>query len=503
LTKTKSETAGQLLYYFLHDTGLLSKLLAPDNPEAEKKAQNISRFFDKLKSYEVEHDDAKVHQVVDWLDLSMELGESPLSIDSDWSKINAVNILTVHGSKGLEFPVVFLVNLVSQRFPTIERREQIPIPDALIKEVLPQGDYHIQEERRLFYVGITRAQERLYITAADYYGEGKREKKLSPFIFEALGDAALASEQKHIETGTQLSFLDYAPHEGAHSIREERIPFHVDYLSYSQIETFQTCPLHYKLRYILNIPTPPSAALSFGSSMHAALQRFYTKLRAGEKASEELLCACLDEVWIKEGYSGKDHERQTMEAGYKYLKGFLTGDCYIDGKHPIALEQNFLLPLPSSRSDSSSFPRKRESTTKSQAPLIQIEYERPLKIGGKIDRVDELSDGRIEIIDYKTGRVPDQKEVDKNMQMTFYALAGAFMKEAPYPKKCEEITLSLYYFEEQKKMSTVRTMDQLHNAIDEIYSVRKEIEESDFKCQNHMFCESCEFSLFCKMDGGK
>ena len=104
------------------------------------------------------------------------MGESPRAADTDWTEVNAVNILTAHSSKGLEFPVVFLVNLVAQRFPTTERREQIPIPDALIKEVLPIGDYHLEEERRLFYVGMTRAKDLLYFTAADYYGEGKREK---------------------------------------------------------------------------------------------------------------------------------------------------------------------------------------------------------------------------------------------------------------------------------------------------------------------------------------
>ncbi len=476
LKRVKTETAGQLLYYFLTDTGLITKLLSPDNPDAEKRATNIGKFFDKLKTYEAEHEDSTVPQVVDWIDLSMELGESPLSTDVDWSKVNAVNILTVHGSKGLEFPVVFLVNLVSQRFPTNERREQIPIPDDIIKEVLPQGDYHMQEERRLFYVGMTRAKEKLFLTAADYYGEGKREKKLSPFIFEALGDDALAAEHAQKPLGVQLSFLDYKPEDNSELRTVNREQFHVDYLSYSQIETFQTCPLHYKLRYIYKIPTPPSAALSFGSSIHSAMQTFYQKLKNGEKASDELITACLDENWINEGYKGKDHERQTMEAGYNYLKGFLQGDGYIDGKHPIALEQNFLLPL------------------------NHIEGERPLKVGGKIDRVDEIADGCIEIIDYKTGRIPEQREVDKNMQMTFYALAAHFMQELPYGKKVEEIKLSLYYFEEQKKMSTTRTMDQLMDAIGEIYKVRKEIEESEFKCYGHIFCENCEFSLFCKME---
>src|SRR5258706_3462102 len=84
---------------------------------------------------------------------------------------NAVNILTVHSSKGLEFKVVFLVNLVSDRFPSRERAEKIPLPAGIIKEKLIENiDFHLQEERRLFYVGMTRAKEVLYFTASDYYG---------------------------------------------------------------------------------------------------------------------------------------------------------------------------------------------------------------------------------------------------------------------------------------------------------------------------------------------
>jgi DNA helicase-2/ATP-dependent DNA helicase PcrA len=226
------ETAGQILYYFLEDTGLLKKLTEYKTPVEEKVAQNIAKFFDRLRTYEVDHEDASVQAVVDWLNLSLELGESPLANNFDWTEENRVNLLTIHSSKGLEFPVVFLVNLVAARFPTRERKEQIPIPDDLIKEILPQGDYHEQEERRLFYVGLTRAKERLVLTAADYYGEGKREKKLSPFVFETLGQEKIEAKIENKEN--QLSIFDFKPGE----IQEEKTTQSltpINYLSYSQI----------------------------------------------------------------------------------------------------------------------------------------------------------------------------------------------------------------------------------------------------------------------------
>ncbi len=471
----RKETAGQLLYYFLSETGLLVKMLSPESVEAEKKAKNIAKFFDKLKSYEADHEDATVPAVVGWLELSMELGESPLAADSDWTDINAVNILTVHSAKGLEFPVVFLVNLVSQRFPTTERKEQIPIPEKLIKEVLPKGDYHEEEERRLFYVGATRAKEKLYLTAADYYGEGKRGKKLSPFIFEALGEKSLSSELSKDNT-KQLSILEYKP---AVSIREKKVPLHIDYLSYSQIEAFNTCPLHYKLRYIYKVPTPQTASQSFGTTMHAVLKDFYTKIKEEPhfaKASrgdlEKLILSLLDDNWISEGYLDKSQRVKFLEKGKDYLRGFLKEEFNPKVKI-VSLEMPFTVPLGNN-----------------------------LKIGGKIDRVDILPGGGIEIIDYKTGAtIPSQKDVDNNLQLSFYALAATKIPTEPLGKLPEKVKLSLYFLDSQEKITTTRTKEQLDRAIEEIFKSRNEIEKSEFKCSNHMFCQSkCEYSLFCKSD---
>ncbi len=472
LDLAKKDTAGQILYYFMEDSGLMKKLIDADDPEAQKRATNISKFFDKVKSYEVDHEDAGVVAVVDWINLATEVGESPLAADTDWGEVEAVSILTVHSAKGLEFPVVFLVNLVSQRFPSMQRREQIPIPEELIKEILPKGDFHEEEERRLFYVGMTRAKDLLFLTAANYYGEAKREKKLSPFIFEAIGENA-TPEKNIADNSKQLSFLDYK--QDGISKDSKKIPLKIDYLSYSQIETFKTCPLHYKLKYILKIPTPQSPAQSFGTSIHATLKDFYEAVGSGQKPTEKLAEELLIKNWIRDGYQNKNHEQKMIKEGNKFLASYLE-NFFDKNRIPVAMEQPFLIPLTATG-------------------------ERPLKIGGKIDRIDDLGGGNIEIIDYKTGaNVPSEKEVNHDLQLTFYALAATTLKEFPFDRDPKNITVSLYYLNGAKKLSTKRSIGDLEKTKSEIFEIRKQIEESDFSCSGGFFCRDCEFKLLCSSE---
>ena len=459
------ETAGQILYYFLEETGLLRKMAEYKTALEEKQAQNISTFFDRLKTYEVDHEDASVRAVVDWLNLSMEMGESPLASNIDWTMENRVNILTVHSAKGLEFPVVFLVNLVAARFPTRERREQIPIPGGLIKEILPVGDYHEQEERRLFYVGMTRARDRLFLTTANYYGEGKREKKLSPFVIEVLGEEAIKSSNQLINQSTnQLSLLEWAKPEEENHLIIQSYNHPINFLSYSQIDTFETCPRQYRFRYIQRIPVPPSAAASFGTSMHQILRDFYQEIKDGQKMTKKDLLKLLDVNWSPQGYTSKAHEERMKKQGQRMLADFY--DQFDGQQIPRDLEQPFI-----------------------------IRISPGLKIGGKIDRIDEQK-GKLEVIDYKTGKVMEQKEIDKSLQMTIYALAAT--DKGIYGRKPEEVVLSFYYLDTGEKKSTKRTVDQLEQAKKELVEKAKEVEKSDFQPRPGIWCDFCDFKLLCE-----
>ena len=482
LTFIPKETAGQILYYFLEDSGLLRFYMGAATEQNVQKSQNVALFFDKLKTHEVSFEDSSVFAVVDWIDLSMQLGEGPLASDSDWILNNAVNILTVHASKGLEFPVVFLVNLVTLRFPTRDRNEQIPIPTKLVKEILPQGDYHLQEERRLFYVGMTRARDELFLTSAHLYAEGKRERKVSPFVAEALGqqevDRYIKEVISHLDhpSSAQLTLLDWTPKtEQAHNVLFRNLP--ITYLSYSQIQTFGVCPLHYKLKYILKIPTPQSAAQSFGTSIHATLRDFYQAWIQKQPLRIKDIPGLLSKNWVNEGYTTKAHEQKAKQKAETLVINYLTKEYNRTSPlSALTLEMPFKFSLKDPENP-----------------------KRIITIGGRIDRVDKVGKNRIEIIDYKTGtNVPDQRKLKEDLQLGIYALAATYVQDAPFLKNANETILSLLYLDEGIKLSITKTKEELENAKQDIFQKAQEMEASSFLCSKSSLCKPCEYRMLCQ-----
>src|SRR5439155_1696344 len=160
---------GELLYQFLVDSGWLARMSKAATARDEAEVQNVSKFFRRIQdaSKALRYDN--VREFVNHLDALIDAGEDPAVAEAE-VETPAVRVLTVHKAKGLEFPVVFLVTLVQDKFPLRARRDALELPVELIKEPLPAGDFHKQEERRLFYVGMTRAKRELHLTSARDYG---------------------------------------------------------------------------------------------------------------------------------------------------------------------------------------------------------------------------------------------------------------------------------------------------------------------------------------------
>ena len=176
----REKNVSEVLVSFLEDSGYLKYLIKKNE---EDKIDLLNQFYKKVKAFEETAIEPTLKNFMEEMSLELESGEEgKLAFDPEQGP-DMIKVMTIHGAKGLEFKYVFLVNMVDKRFPTTERKDPIELPDELIKDIKPKGDIHLQEERRLCYVAMTRAKNELYFTSAEDYG-GQRKKKLSRFLAE-------------------------------------------------------------------------------------------------------------------------------------------------------------------------------------------------------------------------------------------------------------------------------------------------------------------------------
>ncbi|MEA2020201.1 MAG: ATP-dependent DNA helicase [Patescibacteria group bacterium] len=449
-----SQPPTKILYDFVMETNFVQPFLEEDSIGNQLCVKNLNLFFDKIKEYEAKAENPTVPDFVSYLDLLMEAGENPAQAEIE--DVDTVNLLTVHSAKGLEFPVVFMVNLVAGRFPTRRRGRVLELPDALVKDILPEEFSHIQEERRLFYVGCTRASQRLFLTWGKDYG-GKRERKPSAFIEELGLDPAPKSSS--VESKDQLRFT-FIPSVDSklfdHSI--DITGFEPRYISHSQVQTFNQCPLKYKYKYVLGIPAPSNHVLSFGQTIHRTLRDFH---RADLFSKKDLnyLYKLYENHWIEEGYESQEHREKRFEEGKVLLERYYNEHEKYLAK-PLHLEKKFTLKV-------------------AGVPLV-----------GSIDRIDEVENG-VEIIDYKTGKVKEQDDVDKDDQLTIYALAA---RDA---LNLSSSRLALYFLTENKKVETTRTSEELEEKRVELRDTIEKIKASEFEPKKEFLCQWCEYKELC------
>lgn len=452
------KTPTEFVYALVTSINYLHQFLQEDSIENKLCVNNLNLFLERIKKFEVsfKSDTNEIPTIVDFLDfleLMIDAGDNPAQAELE--DIETINLLTVHASKGLEFPVVFMVNLVSDRFPTRDRKDLIEIPEELIKEVLPVGNAHIQEERRLFYVGMTRARKYLYLTSGQNYG-GKRDKKISGYVEETGIKQHSVSEilQKSQEGlfGINSAFRDP---------KLQKIDEYIPYsLSYSKIDDYKTCPLKYKYRHVLNIPSPPSFALSFGTTIHETLRDYHSKLLFGENVSLDGLLDIYKSKWQPLGFLNAEHRAEYFKNGERLLEKYWHNQQNSKVK-PLELEKSFNVKIGG------------------------------IKFFGRIDRIDPLPDGGVEIIDYKTGGAKTQKEVDADTQVAVYALA---VKEA-FGMDAKKLTY--HYLEDDVKISTERTSEDLDQTKEDILETVTEIRKGSFVATPGMHCDWCEFKHIC------
>ncbi len=340
--------AGEVLYDFLRSSGSLARLMQAGTAAADEALSNIARFFEIVRAQSDLLADDRAVFLAPHLQTLIEAGDDPATADLD-PDANAVAVVTVHKAKGLEWPVVFLVGLVDGRFPARGRREQLAVPDALLRGVFPTGDAHVQEERRLFYVGMTRARDELVLTHALDYG-GKRTRRVSPFVLEALDlPAGAAPPARGTSPAERLATFEAPPVETPVARRSNGDAAEPLVLSFYLVDDYLTCPLKYKYVHVMRVPIAPHHAIVYGSALHQAVQEFHRRHARGDVMSEEALIAAFEAAWRNEGFVSREHEEARLDAGRRALRRFREEQLTPGAVIPAYVEREFAFTLDGDR----------------------------------------------------------------------------------------------------------------------------------------------------------
>jgi len=336
--------AGEVLYSFLRQTGTLGRLAADASVGAEESLRNIARFFEIIRSQSALLADDRATFLARHLQTLIDAGDDPATADLD-PDADAVAVLTVHKAKGLEFPIVYLPGMVAGRFPTPNRRESLGMPPELVGEATASDEeVQLREERRLFYVAMTRARDELVLShAIDYGGGGTR--RLSPFVLEAL-DLPPTTVDPALRPATALGRIEAAAEPRSDVQPATRGPIGEPLtLSFSAIDDYLTCPLKFKLGHVVRVPVPPHHAMIYGSALHRAVQEFHRRHARGDVMTDDELAVAFEAAWTNEGFLSRDHEELRLAAGRATLRRFRAAQLAEGAIIPAYVEREFSFSL--------------------------------------------------------------------------------------------------------------------------------------------------------------
>ncbi|HEX4545576.1 MAG TPA: UvrD-helicase domain-containing protein [Candidatus Acidoferrum sp.] len=437
----------------------------------------VTRLAEFVKEWEAKSETRGLAEFVEYIDYYSQAGGT-ISLEED-TPGDAVQLMTVHGAKGLEFPQVFLLRVNNKKFPAMERPRVFEFPAALMKEGAPAEQFHIQEERRLFYVALTRAENRLTLTTLT-----EKKGKIPVFIEDILMDPAIKrrdirrlsprlperdseAKKQRLDGGELLLFPAWpGPAKIFSRIADWALEFHPASpepltLSPSAVNGYRSCPQQYLFSRSWSLKEGPKAVLTFGSVMHTTIKRFMNQLRKGVQLPFEEVARIFETEWTSAGFEDDYQERGYQEDGIEQLRAF---HAAMVKAPPQILEQekSFELPL-----------------------------ENNVIIMGRMDQVNSLGRNDVEIVDYKTGKPNKDVDARKDLQLSLYALAGKEIFE------WNPVRLVFHYLQDNHVQVTTRDAKRLEEAQAMVQEAAADIRVGEFPAKPGFVCRNCAYKPIC------
>ena len=303
------------------ESGLLAGLSEDESAEALERVQNLNKLFGLVQRVGPLLKSDRVPFFIQHLDQLIEAGDDPQAFVADTDE-DAVQLLTAHNAKGLEFDTVYIVNLVEGRFPAQRRGDALPFPPELANDPGDPREDHEREERRLFYVALTRAKRRLVLTHARDYG-GKRTAKMSRFLAEALDLPAPAKSRRKTTPEEAIAALR-AGCRGTGGGGRGRRPGRIRCGSPTVRST--TCSharCSYRFAHIVHVPVAGDPRAMYGIAMHHAIRVYFSHRLRGMPIALADVIAAFDGAWSGEGFHSREHEERRQREGHAALEHFV------------------------------------------------------------------------------------------------------------------------------------------------------------------------------------
>jgi DNA helicase-2/ATP-dependent DNA helicase PcrA len=412
--------------------------------EAARVTANVSRFAEVIAEFCETSDDRSLEAFMHHLDLVLLSGEDeePAPVET---AVNAIQVMTIHQAKGLEFEAVFVPGLVEGRLPQSGRSPRFELPPAVLEPLVRGREDVVGEERRLLYVAMTRAKRHLYLTRASHY-EGGRRWRDSRFLDEVRAAGVRTVVQREVEPCPEALA---APVVGGQ--RGEAI------LSFSAIAAYLDCPRQYWYRQEQRLPVVQSAEAVHGVILHEVLRQTGEARRSGRQISSQLLRSIHETVWSREPFPDPRREGTFKRIGaaqieeYRKKGGFDAAPEYIEHQ----------------------FSAKVDGWT----------------LRGVIDRVDRIESGW-RIVDYKSGRPLTRRRRD--LQVALYALGASTALHL------DPLELEVVYLATGQSVKVDKVADLVADAARKGAEVAEGVKAGRFEPRpERRRCRLCPYRLVC------